>query len=43
MEIVKKLRNDISRNHLPLTTGKLENPYLFLIFTTFFLGVQEKQ
>jgi len=43
MEIEKIPKNHNLGNHLPLMTGKLENPYLFLIFTTFFLGVQETQ
>ena len=43
MEIEKIPKNHNLGNRLPLMTGKLENPYLFLIFTTFFLGVQETQ
>ena len=42
-EIEKIPKNHNLGNNLPLTSGKLPNSYLFLIFTTFFLGVQEKQ
>ena len=43
MEIEKIPKNHNLGNHIPLMSGKLENPYLFLIFTTFFLGVQRTQ
>ena len=43
LEIEKNPKNHNLGNHLPLMTGKLANPYLFLSFTSLFLGVQELQ
>ena len=43
MEIEEIPKNHNLGNHLPLKTGKLANPYLFLSFTSLFLGVQELQ